>query len=78
MADSTTSIEALIASTLGISIDRAVDHLAFAEIPEWDSLNHVNLMTALEVAYSLEIDEDLMVELVSVADIRALVTRSGE
>jgi citrate synthase len=64
-------IDRILANTLGISSEAVNDDLSFSEIPEWDSLNHVNLMLALERALHTEIDEDLMVSLTSVRAIRA-------
>lgn len=64
-------VSGIIAATLGISSDVVTDDLSFSEIPEWDSLNHVNLMLALERELHTEIDEDLMVQLTSVRAIRA-------
>lgn len=63
-------INQLVATTLGISAQSVTDDLAFSEVAEWDSLNHVNLMLALEGALHTEIDEDLMVQLTSVRAIR--------
>ena len=65
-----TDISRLVATTLGIPVERVTDDLAFSEVAEWDSLNHVNLMLALEAALQTEINEDLMVELTTVKAIR--------
>ena len=70
-------LEQLIASVLSIPAEQITDELAFDSIPEWDSLNHVNLMLALESGYGVEIDEDTMVELANVAAIRLFVGRNG-
>ena len=65
------SINEIVAGTLGIPVASVTDDLAFSESAHWDSLNHVNLMLALEQALQTEIDEDLMVRLTSVRAIRA-------
>ena len=71
-------IQELVAATLGIPASQVTDELAFSEVAQWDSLNHVNLMLALEQALQTEIDEDLMVQLTSVRAIRDFAaTRSG-
>ena len=71
-------IQELVATTLGIPASQVTDDLAFSEVAQWDSLNHVNLMLALEQALQTEIDEDLMVQLTSVRAIRDFAaTRSG-
>lgn len=41
----------------------------FGQIPEWDSLGHVNLLVALEKKYNLTIDYDTLVELVNLTNI---------
>jgi acyl carrier protein len=60
-------VHALIAEVLGIDIGRVKENLAFGELPEWDSLNHVNLMVALEERLGVEIGPDEIVELDNVA-----------
>ena len=72
-----TDISRLVATTLGIPIERVTDDLAFSEVAEWDSLNHVNLMLALEGALHIEIDEDQMVELTTVKAIREFAATRG-
>ena len=67
------SLEDVIAGTFRISPAAVTDSLEFNAIPEWDSLNHVELMLALETAYDVAIDEDDMVELTSVKAIRAFL-----
>ena len=64
------ALDTLIADTLGIPVHAVGDDLAFSEVPQWDSLNHVNLMVALEQMLQTEIDEDLMIHLTSVKAIR--------
>lgn len=66
-------LEHVIAEVLRISVSNVTDALRFNEIPEWDSLSHVNLMVALESAYSVSIDEDRMLELTDVAAIRQFI-----
>jgi citrate synthase len=75
METPTTDITRLVASTLGIPVERVTDDMAFSEVAEWDSLNHVNLMLALEQALETEIDEDLMVELTTIRAIREFAAR---
>ena len=66
-------LTSLIAATLGISEQQVRDDLAFGDIPQWDSLNHVNLMMALEGELDVPIGEDLMVELSTVQAIREFI-----
>ena len=66
-------LEEVIAGALRVSPAKVTDTLAFNAIPEWDSLAHMELMLALESAYGVSIDEDRMIELISVGAIRQFV-----
>jgi acyl carrier protein len=66
-------VAGLVANTLGIPVDTVTDELAFSQVAEWDSLNHVNLMLALEQSLHTEIDEERMIQLTSVRAIRDFV-----
>ena len=72
-----TAADALIARVLGISARDVDEELEFQSIPQWDSLNHLNLITALETACDVEIDGETIVELGTVEAIRAFVRRHG-
>lgn len=60
------AIEELIATVLGIDRARVVPDLGYQSVAQWDSLNHVNLMLALEQELGTTIDADSMVELTNV------------
>lgn len=70
-------VRQVVAETLEIDPGAVTDELEYNGIPQWDSLNHVNLMLALESTYGIEVDEDLMVELTSVRAIRRHVEENG-
>jgi acyl carrier protein len=71
-------VHALIAEVLGIDIGRVRGELAFGELPEWASLNHVNLIIALEERLGVDIGPEQIVELTSVAAIEEFAgARSG-
>lgn len=64
------SVDHLIAYTLGIAEERVTDHLEYQSIREWDSLGHVSLMVALEDKYGVPVDDGLILALRSVPAIR--------
>ena len=68
------AVSTLVATTLGISLEKVNDDLAYGAVPEWDSFSHVRLMLALEDAFSVTIDEEEMIELTTVRAIRRFVT----
>lgn len=61
----------IIAEALGISTKDIHDKLGYQSIPEWDSLRHVSLMLALEEAFNIQIEPDLIPVLQDVSKIRA-------
>ena len=74
---SAVEVRALIAEVLGIDLDRVQGDLAFGELPEWDSLHHVNLMLALEERLGTEVGPDQMVELITVSLIEEFADAHG-
>ena len=72
MADRVTDI---IARTFGLPPDAVTDDLEFGVTPGWDSVNHVNLMLALEEHFNLEFPERMLHRrsFSSIAAIRACV-----
>ncbi|WP_405683792.1 citrate/2-methylcitrate synthase [Streptomyces sp. NBC_00057] len=64
------SVDQLIARTLGIAEARVTDEVEYQSIKEWDSLGHVSLMVALEKAYGVPIDDELTLSLRTVSAIR--------
>jgi len=64
-------VQTLIAEALQIPLESITPTLAFGDIPEWDSMGHMQIMMALETAFSLDIDADSILELVNVSAICA-------
>ena len=48
-----------------------------ADVPKWDSLRHIALVTAIEQNFSLSLSMDEMVEIRSVQDICNILDRHG-
>lgn len=67
------TVEQIIAETLKVTPSAITDELSYSSTPEWDSLNHVNLMLALESNYGVVIDEDVMIDLTSVRAIKSFI-----
>jgi len=73
----TAEVHTLVAEVLGIDPGRIQGDLAFGELPEWDSLHHVNLMLALEERLGTEVGPDQMVELTTVSLIEEYAGANG-
>lgn len=51
----------IVSEVLGIPIDAVSEDLSSDETPEWDSLNHLRLVTALEEELSIQLTMDEVV-----------------
>ncbi len=51
------------------------DRMSFEDIPGWDSVGHMNLVTQLESHFGMTLDMDEIVGLDSVGAVRAVVAR---
>lgn len=72
------TIDEIIRETLMLPADSPIsDELGPGQIPQWDSLGHVRLMSAIETAFSITIGMDEMIGIMSVADIRRLLKDKG-
>jgi citrate synthase len=63
-------IDGIVASVLGLKPDALTDALSYQSIHQWDSLAHVDLMVALEQQFGRKIDQDTIVELVTLKALR--------
>ena len=68
------TIEELIRHTLMLSADTQInDQTTPQDIPEWDSLGHINIITAVEDEYDIEITPEQIAKLESVAHFKELI-----
>ncbi len=49
----------------------------FDDVPKWDSLRHVALVSAIETKFAISLSMDEMMEMVSVRDIENVLERHG-
>lgn len=67
----------LVATTLGIPVDRVSDALSIDDCDEWTSMKQVALVSALESAYAVEFDIMESIEMDSVGAIREVLRDKG-
>ncbi len=68
------NIEELIRQTLMLSADTQInDQTTPQDIPAWDSLGHINIITAIEDEYDIEIIPEQIAKLESVANFKELI-----
>jgi acyl carrier protein len=63
-------MEQLIADVFGIAVDTVCDDLNFDAIGSWDSLSHMQLITALEDRYKVQFSGDEIADMRYVGAVR--------
>ena len=66
-------LRAIMARILRLPAERIGPDAAVGSVPNWDSTAHMRIMLALEDEFSVELNESQMVEMTSLAKIRAVV-----
>ena len=61
-----------------LEVDRVSETDSTQTIDTWDSLHHLQLMTANEEAYGIMLDPEEMMQMGSVAAIQAALARHGQ
>jgi acyl carrier protein len=66
----------LISEALGVPRDQVTESFSYGDIPEWDSMGHMNIMMALEEKFQVQITADTITQLVSVPAIVSYLSES--
>ncbi len=69
-------IRAIMAQALRLPLERIGPDAAIGTVPNWDSTAHMRMMIALEDEFGIDLDERDMVEMTSLAKIRAVVAKA--
>jgi len=67
----TEQIQALLAEAIQVPADLVTPDLAFGDLPQWDSLGHMEVIMRLEEKYQVDINADTIAELISITEICA-------
>ena len=66
-----------IAAVLGVAVESLHEHASPDSIPSWDSVNHLNLVMALECEFEVSLSAEDAVQMQSVVAIRQLLRARG-
>ena len=58
-------VRALLSEALQVPEDQISPDLTFGDIPQWDSMGHMEVLMSLENDYGIEINPDTITDLVS-------------
>lgn len=70
-------LPAIIARALNIEAAAVNEALRMGDIEQWDSVAHLDLVSALEEAFGISFTAEEMMELTSVAALRARLAEAG-
>jgi len=62
-------VQAVLVEALKVEPELVTLELAFGDIPQWDSMGHMEVMMLLEENFGVEINPDTIATLVSVPEI---------
>lgn len=73
----TERVQALLAEAIQVPPDIVTPDLAFGDLPQWDSLGHMEVMMHLEDQFGIEISADTIAELISIPEICTYLQEQG-
>jgi len=62
-------VQALLAEAIQVPIEIVTPDLAFGDLPQWDSLGHMEVMLKLEEEFGIAIDAEMIANLISISEI---------
>jgi acyl carrier protein len=70
-------VQSTLAEALRVSPEQVGMELAFGDLPQWDSMGHMEVMMALENRFGIEISADTIAALTSIPAICAYIQENG-
>ena len=62
----TSRVQALLVEALQVPEEQVTPELSFGDVPQWDSMGHMEVMMLLESQFDIEINADTIAELTSI------------
>jgi acyl carrier protein len=73
----TEKVQAALAEALQLPLEQITPELAFGDLPQWDSMGHMEVMMRLEEHFGVEITAETIARLISIPTILDYL-RSGQ
>jgi acyl carrier protein len=70
-------IKEIFHNVLGIDKKLVNDNLSYQEYEKWDSLKHLQLVSAMEKRFNIELDTDDIIAMENVGKIREILKKYG-
>jgi acyl carrier protein len=71
--DTATKLKNIFVRELGLEPDEITEDLSYGATPEWDSVGHMHLVTAIEEEFEITFDDTAIGELTTLLKVRAAV-----
>ncbi len=75
--DDSEKFRSIVSTILGVSEERVTDDLSAETVDTWDSLNHINLLGALEQEFDVTLATEKLGDSQSVPRLKALLAEHG-
>ena len=69
----TTQVQGALVEALRVPPEQVTPDLAFGDLPQWDSMGHMEVMMTLEAQFGVEISAETIADLTSVPAICAYI-----
>ena len=63
------NIKEIMADVLDVEIEDLADDIGIGDIPEWDSLHHLRILTEIENEYGIHFSPDVLKNFEDISDI---------
>jgi len=70
-------VQAILAEALQVPPDEINPQLAFGDLPQWDSMGHMEVIMRLEESFGIEVNADTIAGLTSVPVICSYLEEQG-
>ena len=67
----------LIAGALQVPVEEVTAELSFGDLPQWDSMGHMEMLMQLEERFGVEVSADTIAALTSIPAICAYLKENG-
>ena len=62
-------VKSIIAENLKVDVSALSEDTAIGDLPEWDSIHHLQIVAAIEQKYGFQFEPDVLMDLEDVSDI---------
>ena len=77
MANSETKLKDILAKVLLIDKSQISDHTSRKNAKEWDSMAHLMIVSEIEAAFEVAMNDDDIMEIQTVSDIKKILNKLG-